>query len=152
MSIDYLNCIWESKLSFFTFLMYFWLLLNSERTHLLFESVQATELSIRTAERLTQQATDRVKLLWTCDPLFPWPLIYVTENDKMATQQSVFTSASAEEGLEGRGVGGGGGRAGGGARRPLTLIHVIVGHDGDALLPHHADVSPVAVARPQEHG
>lgn len=35
---------------------------------------------------------------------------------------------------------------------PLTLVHVVVGHDGDALLPHHADVSPVAVARPQEHG
>lgn len=36
--------------------------------------------------------------------------------------------------------------------RGLTFIHIIVGHDGHALLPHHADVCPVAVARPQEHG
>lgn len=34
----------------------------------------------------------------------------------------------------------------------LTLIHVVVGHDGDALLPHHADVSPIAVTSPEEHG
>lgn len=33
-----------------------------------------------------------------------------------------------------------------------TFIHVVVGHDGDALLPHHADVGPVAVTRPEEHG
>lgn len=34
----------------------------------------------------------------------------------------------------------------------LTLVHVVVGHDGNALLPHHADVSPIAVASPEEHG
>lgn len=34
----------------------------------------------------------------------------------------------------------------------LTLVHVVVGHDGDALLPHHADVGPIAIASPEEHG
>lgn len=33
----------------------------------------------------------------------------------------------------------------------LTLIHVVVGHDGNALLPHHADVSPIAVTSPEKH-
>lgn len=33
----------------------------------------------------------------------------------------------------------------------LTLVHIIIGHDGDALLPHHADIGPIAVARPEEH-
>lgn len=33
----------------------------------------------------------------------------------------------------------------------LTLVHVIVGHDGDTLLPHHADISPIAVTSPEEH-
>lgn len=65
-----------------------------------------------------------------------------------AEQSSVFTSAGEEEGR---------GEAEeeeeeGGAWRSLTLIRVVIGHDGDALLPHHADVSPVAVAGPEEHG
>lgn len=33
----------------------------------------------------------------------------------------------------------------------LTLVHIIIGHDGDTLLPHHADIGPIAVARPEEH-
>ncbi|TNN76550.1 hypothetical protein EYF80_013200 [Liparis tanakae] len=37
-------------------------------------------------------------------------------------------------------------------RQCLTLVHVVVGHDGDALLPHHADVRPIAVTSPEEHG
>lgn len=65
----------------------------------------------------------------------------------MATEQSsVFTSVGEEEGDRGKA------EREGGARRPLTFVHVVVGHDGDALLPHHADVSPVAVAGPEEHG
>lgn len=64
----------------------------------------------------------------------------------MATEQSsVFTSAGEQEGR-------GEAEREGGAWRPLTLVHVIVGHEGDALLPHHADVSPIAVAGPEEHG
>lgn len=37
-------------------------------------------------------------------------------------------------------------------RLSLTLIHLVVGHDGDALLPHHADVGPVSITCPEEHG
>lgn len=33
----------------------------------------------------------------------------------------------------------------------LTLVHIVIGHDGDALLPHHADIGPIAVTRPEEH-
>lgn len=36
--------------------------------------------------------------------------------------------------------------------KSLTLVHVIIGHDDDTLLPHHADVSPIAVTGPEEHG
>lgn len=34
----------------------------------------------------------------------------------------------------------------------VTFVHVVVGHDGHALLPNHLDISAVSVARPQEHG
>lgn len=34
----------------------------------------------------------------------------------------------------------------------LTLVHIIVGHDGDAFLPNHADVGPITVTSPEEHG
>lgn len=32
-----------------------------------------------------------------------------------------------------------------------TFIHFIIGHYGDALLPHHTNVGPVTVASPEEH-
>lgn len=40
----------------------------------------------------------------------------------------------------------------GGRSLLLTLVHIIVGHDGDALLPHHADVSSITVTSPEKHG
>lgn len=33
-----------------------------------------------------------------------------------------------------------------------TLVRFIVGHDGDTLLPHHADVCSIAITGPEEHG
>lgn len=62
-----------------------------------------------------------------------------------AERSSVFTSRGEEEGR-------GEAERDGGIGRSLTLVHVVIGHDGDALLPHHADVGPVAVAGPEEHG
>lgn len=34
----------------------------------------------------------------------------------------------------------------------LTFVHIVIGHDGDTLLPHHADVSAVTITSPEEHG
>lgn len=133
--------------------MYFRPLFNSERTQVSSESVQPTEHSFRTAERLSpighSSGSPAVDLRHqpTAPAFPPQLLIYVAETDKMATEQSsVFTSVGEEEGTGGRA------EREGGARRLLTFVHVVVGHDGDALLPHHADVSPVAVAGPEEHG
>lgn len=64
------------------------------------------------------------------------------------------TDCTGWRGVEGGWGGGGGGGGGlrGVGRQALTFVHVVIGHDGHTLLPDHAHVGAVAVARPQEHG
>lgn len=103
--------------------MYFWPLFNSERTQVSSESVQPTEHSFRTAERLSpighNSGETAVDLRHQpTAPAFPLQLlIYVAETDKMATEQSsVFTSVGEEEGDRGRQSG----REAPGARLPSS--------------------------------